>query len=68
MDVEVRIDEMRLLFKHKPFDIIGINETKLTTAHVTSSFNIEGYELFRASRKRVGKKKDVDVLFILKTK
>ncbi len=45
LDVESRIDEMRLPFKHKPFDIIGINETKLTTAHVTSNFNIDGYEL-----------------------
>ncbi len=56
LDVEGRIDEMRLLFKHKPYDIIGINETKLTTAHGTSSFNIDGYELFRAYRERVGKK------------
>ncbi len=37
-------------------DIIGINVTKLTTAHVTNSFNIDGYELFRDDRKRVGKK------------
>ncbi len=55
VNVEGRIDEMRLLFKHKHFDIIGINETKLTTAHITSSLNMDGYELFRADRKRVGK-------------
>ncbi len=67
LDVEGRIDEMRLLFKHKAFDIIGINETKLTTAHITSSFNIDGNELLRAERKRGGKNQDVDVLFILKT-
>ncbi len=57
LDVEGRIDEMRLLFKHKTFDFIGIiNETKLTTTHVTNSFNIDGYELLRADRKRVGKR------------
>ncbi len=56
LDVEGRIDDRRLIFKHKFFDIISINETKLTTVHITSSFNIDGYELLRADRKRVGNK------------
>ena len=55
-DVEGWIDEMRHLFQQKPFDIIGINETKLTNDMPTSNFDIDGYELFRADRKKVGKK------------
>ena len=37
---------MRHLFQQKPFDIIGINETKLTNDMPTSNFGIDGYELF----------------------
>ena len=48
IDVEGWIDEMRHLFQPKPFDIIGINETKLTNDMPTSNFDIDGYELFRS--------------------
>ena len=54
IDVEGRIDELRILFQNKPFDIIGINETKLTKDMPTDNFKINGYELLRADRKKSG--------------
>ena len=54
--VEVRIDEMRHVSQRKPLDIIGISETKFTNDMPTSNFDIDGWELFRAERKKVGKK------------
>ena len=64
IDIEGRIDEMRHLFQRKPFDIIGINETKLTKDMPTNNFDIDGYELFRADMKKVGKKPGGFALYI----
>ncbi len=44
-----------LFFQNKPYDIIGINETKFTQSTSTNNFNIDSYELLRADRKIQGK-------------
>ncbi len=38
--VDGHIDELRYLFQDKPFDVIGINETKLTENMATSNLKI----------------------------
>ncbi len=58
IDVDGRIYELRYLFQNKTFDVIGINETKLTENMATSNFKIGGYEMFRADRIKRGKKTD----------
>ncbi len=50
------MDELKYLFKNKPFDFIGINETKLTNNMLGKDFELDGYTLFRADRKMLGKK------------
>ncbi len=42
LDVEGWIDEIRYLFQNKPYNIIGINETKLTDDAPTDKFEMEG--------------------------
>ncbi len=56
IDVEGRMDELKYLFKNKPFDFIGMNETKLTNNMPDKDFELDGYTLFRADRKTLGKK------------
>ncbi len=55
LDVEGRIDEIRYIFQNKPYDIIGINETKFTQSISTNNFNIDGYKLLRVDRQIQGK-------------
>ncbi len=56
IDVDGRMGKLKYLFKDKPFDFISINETKLTNNMPDKDFELDGYTLFRADHKRVGKK------------
>ncbi len=64
IDVHNHIYELRHLFQNKPFDVIGINETKLTENMDTRTFKIDMYEMFRGDRIKSGKKQVVVVLFM----
>jgi exonuclease III len=46
LDVEGRMEEFGHIFQNKPFDIIGINETKLTKNDQSKDFKLDGYELY----------------------
>ncbi len=64
IDVDGRIVELRYLFQNKPFDIIGIKETKRTENMATSNFKIDGYEMFIADCMKSGKNQVMVVLFM----
>ncbi len=55
LDVEGLIGKIRYLFQNKPYNIIGINETKLTDDAPTDKFEMAGYKLLRADRKKQSK-------------
>ncbi len=55
LDVEGLIGKIRYLFQNKPYNIIGINETKLTDDASTDKFEMAGYKLLRADRKKQSK-------------
>ncbi len=56
IDAEGRMDKLKYLFKNKPFDLISINETKLTNNMPDKDFELDSYTLVRAECKQLGKK------------
>ena len=48
------IDELRIHLKDKPCHILSINETRLSADIDDDFVNINGYDIFRADRKREG--------------
>ena len=48
------IDQLRLYLINKPVDIFGINETKLDDSIDNAEVHIQGYNLYRKDRNRLG--------------
>ena len=48
------VDEIRIMLTKYPFDILGINETKLDSSILDSEINIDGYIIIRKDRNRNG--------------
>ncbi len=64
--VKCHIDELRFFLKHKPYYVIGINVTKLTKDRPTSKFANDGFDMFRANRKKQFLKRPCSALCIKK--
>ena len=54
------IEELRMLMKEMPFDIICINETRLNNSIDNNVVKIPGYDILRRDRNRHG---DIDIQF-----
>lgn len=48
------IDQLRLYLINKPVDILGINETRLDDSIDNAEVHIQGYNLYRKERNRLG--------------
>ena len=48
------IDQLRLYLISKPVDILGINETRLDDSIDNAEVHIQGYNLYRKDRNRLG--------------
>ena len=48
------IDQLRLYLINKPVDILGINETRLDNSIDNAEVHIQGYNLYRKDRNRLG--------------
>ena len=48
------LDEIRLLLYDKKWDILALNETRLDSSIPDDLVSIEGYDVLRAGRKRIG--------------
>ena len=48
------IDQLRLYLINKPVDILGINETRLDDSIDNAEVHIQGYNLHRKDRNRLG--------------
>ena len=48
------IDQLRLYLINKPVDILGINETRLNDSIDNAEVHIQGYDLYRKDRNRLG--------------
>ena len=48
------VDELRIYIEDKPFDLLGINESRLDDTVNLNIVEIQGYEIFTMSRNREG--------------